>query len=327
MLQGPTCAEGLAQEPVHIFRHDSLVSRISTSSDGKLIAVGCSNHETEIGSFVLWDLKTGGQVRKLKGYKFSMAGLEFTPDDKYLISAGLAGIVRITKVSTGEEVSKIENLESITGFDLLGRTGMMVIYEDKKWTVWDISDPTAPKLAKHPPNLGENTGRFRFSKDGKLLVGAENSKGLIELPTNLPANIWVWDVANGKLLHKFKGQGKNKVVRIELSNDKKLMAMGYAFGSHNLEVREVKDGKIVLKGFHPDLPASMAFSPDGKYLAVGSAITGTLHMWSADKKTITKKLNAHSGTIQCLTFTANGEYLVSGSADHTVKIWKVADLK
>jgi dipeptidyl aminopeptidase/acylaminoacyl peptidase len=327
ILLGLICAIGLAQEPAHILQHDSLVSRVSISSDGKLIAAGCSNHETEIGSFVLWDAKTGMQVRKLKGYKFSMAGLEFTPDGKHLISAGLAGIVRVTKVSTGEDVSKIENLDSITGFRLLGRSGMLVIYEDTKWSVWDLSDPATPKPAKNPPNFGTYGGRVTFSTDGKVLAGANNSPGLIELPATAPASIWVWDVANGKLLQTFKGQEKNKVMRIRLSSDKRLLGLGYVFGHDNLEVREVKDGKLVFKGFHPDLPASMAFSPDGKYLAVGSAGSGTLHIWSVDKMAITKKIDAHSGTIQCLAFSMDGEYLVSGSADHTVKIWKFINLK
>lgn len=327
ILQGLICADVLTQEPVHTLKHDALVICVSISSDGKLIAAGCSNQETQIGSFVLWNAKTGMQVRKLKGYRFSMAGLEFTPDDKYLISAGLAGMVRVTNVSTGEDVSKIEKLDSITGFDVLGRSGMMVVYEDKKWSVWDMSDPTTPKLANNPPNFGAEKGRSTFSADGKLLVGANNSVGLIELPATAPANCWVWDVVNGKLLERFKGQEKNNVMRIALSSDKKLLGVGYVFGPDNLEVRDLKDGKVVFKGFHPDLPASMAFSPDGKFLAVGSAISGTLHIWNISKMAIAKKINAHSGTIQCLTFSADGEYLVSGSADHSVKIWKFVDLK
>src|SRR5262249_37085501 len=134
-------------------------------------------------------------------------------------------------------------------------------------------------------------------------------------------------VADGKLLTRFKGAEKDNVMRIALSKDKRLMGLGYVFGPDNLEIREVKDGKVILKGFHPDLPSAMAFSPDGKHLAVGSAISGTLHVWNVEKKAITKKMDPHSGTIQRLKFSANGEYLVSGSDDHTVKIWKFADLQ
>src|SRR5438128_1279827 len=88
VLQSLICTSGWAQEPVHILTHDDLVICLSVSSDSKVIAVGCSNNQrTQIGSLVVWDAGTGMQIRKLKGYTFSTAGLEFTPDGRYLISA------------------------------------------------------------------------------------------------------------------------------------------------------------------------------------------------------------------------------------------------
>jgi hypothetical protein len=93
-----------------------------------------------------------------------------------------------------------------------------------------------------------------------------------------------------------------------------------------VELRQVNDGKVVLVASHSDLPASLAFSPDGKHFAVGSALTGILDIWNLKEKRITIELKAHMGTIQDIRFSANGTHLVTASADKTVKIWRFASL-
>src|SRR5262249_35774068 len=109
----------------------------------------------------------------------------------------------------------------------------------------------------------------------------------------------------------------------------KFVALGYFFGRANLEVRDLKIGKVLFRGTgHTSPPVAMAFSPDGKYLATGDSSQSDLIVWDLEKKNVTKRINsAHSGSIQCLVFSPDGKFLFSGSSDRTVKIWKCADLK
>ena len=68
----------------------------------------------------------------------------------------------------------------------------------------------------------------------------------------------------------------------------------------------------------------VAFSPDGKILAVGCA-DGSIELWPLDatgqvKPYVVKK---HSGLVWMLAFSPDGKTLASGGADNNVVIWDV----
>ncbi len=78
--------------------------------------------------------------------------------------------------------------------------------------------------------------------------------------------------------------------------------------------------KIVVKNVgHQSVVKSLAFSPDGKYLAVGGD-DNTIKVWDLQNG---KPLTAlkHNGAINSVAFSYDGKYLASGSNDSTIKIW------
>jgi WD40 repeat protein len=68
---------------------------------------------------------------------------------------------------------------------------------------------------------------------------------------------------------------------------------------------------------------SVAFSPDGKLLAVSDS-AGEIHLWRMDdgKKIIT--FRGHTHWICSVAFSPNGKLLASSSADGTLKLWELA---
>jgi WD40 repeat protein len=65
---------------------------------------------------------------------------------------------------------------------------------------------------------------------------------------------------------------------------------------------------------------SVAFSPDGKLLAAGTA-RGEIWIWQVTNNIPLLNWRGHRDDVRCLTFSPDGRILASGSDDQTVQLW------
>ena len=66
---------------------------------------------------------------------------------------------------------------------------------------------------------------------------------------------------------------------------------------------------------------SIAYSPDGRWLAVG--IAEKIELWTADGSTKVTTFTGHNSIATSLAFDSTGERLASGGLDKTVQVWDV----
>jgi WD40 repeat protein/archaellum component FlaC len=71
---------------------------------------------------------------------------------------------------------------------------------------------------------------------------------------------------------------------------------------------------------HNGKVVSIAFSPDGKYLASAS-FDKTIIVWNLALRKEECSLIGHSSNVCSVIYSPNGKYLASGSDDETIKIW------
>lgn len=67
----------------------------------------------------------------------------------------------------------------------------------------------------------------------------------------------------------------------------------------------------------------LAVDPSAEVVAAGSTDSFDIHIWSVQTGQLLDTLSGHEGPVSTLAFTPSGSALVSGSWDHTVRIWDI----
>lgn len=69
--------------------------------------------------------------------------------------------------------------------------------------------------------------------------------------------------------------------------------------------------------------SSLAVDPSGEVICAGSPDSFDIHVWSVQTGQLLDQLSGHEGPVSALAFAADGNHLVSGSWDHTVRLWSI----
>jgi len=167
------------------------------------------------------------------------------------------------------------------------------------------------------------TRSIAFSPDGQLLALGKNDKTVRLL------RVSDTDVSLVRTLTGHKGW----VASVAFSPDGKFLASGS--NDATIKIWRVSDGSLVrtLTG-HKGWVTSVAFSPDGKFLASGS-YDHTIKIWRVSDGSLVRTWEGHthagilggkvSFPVESIVFSPDGQFLASGSCDHTIKIWRVSD--
>ena len=99
----------------------------------------------------------------------------------------------------------------------------------------------------------------------------------------------------------------------------------FALGDSNGKVRlwRVSDSNLIREhqGTAPGEVGSVAFTPDGQYLAIGWN-NGDLELRRTSDGSSVQTLKAHTRVVRTLSFSRDGRRLVSGAEDKTIRLWQ-----
>ncbi len=304
---------------------------LAYSPDGKFLA------STSANQIWLWSATTGKVVRTLDGSGAYISSLAFSADGKSLLSASGDGQVQLWNPETGKEQRHLSAKASFGQHVALTPDGETV-------AVWNADVPQTIVLwnartgeQRHSINIPPETpgvrqavNALRFSPDGKILYACSG--------THL--SILRWDATTGKTLTPL-GKHDGSVNDIQLSSDGRSLLAVAAGGSLNLWETATGQARLVVKD--PGFATSVAFSPDGRLLALVNAgnhrlITGNQAviqgvenlgevrlLRAADGKML-QRFTGHLGGISSVCFSSDGNTLASGGKDTTVLLWDVSKL-
>ncbi|KAJ5378859.1 hypothetical protein N7509_011978 [Penicillium cosmopolitanum] len=84
-----------------------------------------------------------------------------------------------------------------------------------------------------------------------------------------------------------------------------------------------KKGSVLFTAPFAHVILLLAVDPSGEVVCAGSPDSFDIHVWSVQTGQLLDQLSGHEGPVSSLAFAGDGNHLVSGSWDRTVRIWSV----
>jgi RNA polymerase sigma factor (sigma-70 family) len=296
---------------------------VAFSPDGKLLATGSG-----FGPVRFWDAATCKPAGVCKGYRSNVTSLAFSPDGATLatLSELHENIVRLWEVASGKEKTPPTGGHTGSILSVAFLPGDKTIVSggrDGSVRLWDADTGGE----RRPPLRG---GEFQAvvapSSDAGTIVSVGSDfapaggQGALMAAIQSPATVRVWDAATGRELRHFAAPGGG-VQGAALSPDGKVLA---TVGAEDVTLWDFATGKP--RHRLAARPTCVAFSPDGKTLAVES-VAGPLSLWAPDsgKKICDLPRGKTATGSYGLAFSPDGRTLAAGELEETgvtIRLWR-----
>jgi WD40 repeat protein len=206
----------------------------------------------------------------------------------------------------------------VTGLAWNGGPFLASAGADQKVIIWNLADHK-PQHTIAAKGIVRALAMSPLSKSTEPVLATAGDDPVIQL----------WNPETGKAGARLEAH-TDWVQCLAFSADGKLLASG----GHDGVVRlwDVTQAKKLLDitaapapaanapATTPEVVLSLAFSPDGKLLAVGGSDT-QIHLFNTADGKIVRSLVGHTSSVTALAFHASGTVVASGGKDSTVRLW------
>jgi len=289
-------------------------------------------------------------LKTLAGHQNRINGVNFSPNNKYLVSAGGDNYAKVWEVETGNLILDLGRHASHVLQANFSPDSRYVATAGANYAkIWEVpSGAELRSVGNHPERVNAvnfNPGGDRLltaSADGTLkvwdwrnrneLLSIDITDGEIYYACFSPNGrfiavgshnglVGLWDANSGQHIRRFSGHSR-AIPFLSFNKDGSRLITSSV--DNTARVWDVGNGNNILTlGGHTFEAA--VFSPDGKFILSGNE-GGKVIVWNAaDGKEIITLYHA-GGEVHCVAFSADGRHFASGGENREAKIWRF-DLK
>jgi len=257
----------------------------------------------------LWKLCRSDELLRLGSHSNTVLDAVFSPKGDVLATCSEDHTVKLWDMTAQRETAVLPHEGSVFVAAFTGDgSRLATVCVDGNLRLWDVA--THREVSRVPVgNVPKYEAKWAFSPGGEVLALGEQQTG----------TVYLWDVVRGTRVSVLE---TGRVPRgLALSPNGKILAAGL---EKDVGMWDLSRGEqILLLTNHTAYVTSLAFSFDGKILAVGCG-DGTVKLWDLATTREIRTLTGHSHWIPSIAFSSDGKMLASASADHTAKLWNVA---
>jgi WD40 repeat protein len=293
--------------------HEDWVSSVVFASDGKVLATAGWDKTVRV-----WSTASNLGLVRL-AHPDSVLAVAFSPDGRAVATAGQDGTARVWDASDGTQLARVvhEGRVSAVTFSPDGKV-VATASRDGTTRVCEVASGEPLVRLSHEGSVNA----VAFSHDGKLIVtvGEDSTTiGMMDLESEGPGTVQVWDMASGRQLMRLVGH-EGPVTAVAISRDDRLIAT--ASKDKTIRVWDATRGLPLTRMVHEQAVMAVAFSPDGKAIATASD-DHTARIWDvASGKQLARLI--HEGPVNAVAFSPDGKVIATASSDKTVRVWDAA---
>ncbi|MEJ5308444.1 MAG: WD40 repeat domain-containing protein [Anaerolineae bacterium] len=216
----------------------------------------------------LWDETGNKQLRELPGQEYPDGGLAFSPDGRILVGTNNGVDVTVWDLSTGKQMPPLKgHTSSVISVDF-SQDGhfFATASNDATVRIWDSHTFELSRTLTTIDRIDFSAFGVAVSPDNQTVAGS-TSDGMV----------WLWNVNDGQLLHKFTTDHPLRVRSVAFSPDGRLLASAGDDGLIYLWDPLSGQTLQILRN-HTSGVTTLAFTPDGRWLVSGSW-DGTVRVW------------------------------------------------
>jgi WD40 repeat protein len=284
---------------------------VALSPDGRTVLTADRLRDDD-ATIRRWDARTGQQFAPVYRHEGYVSALTLSPDGRTLLAArgGANPEVGVWDVVTGAFLRPFtvpRGEYRALAYSPDGRR-LLTGSRDQTARLWDAATgrPESPTL-----HHGAPVRAVAFSRDGRTLLTADDRK-----------TVRTWAVAAGPVPVSEVAHGW-PVRSVALSPDGQTAATG-SFDKHaRLWGRGQHANPWILP--HDSAVTQVLFSPDGRTLVTTDYWGNSARFWDvASGQPLAMGPLRHGKRVRALAFSADGQWVVTGSYDGTAKVWEAA---